>query len=47
MDLMNVKSIITVFAIKRNAPLLLTIGKEMAALEICLLFIGSSVSCID
>lgn len=32
---MDVKSIITVFAIKGNAPLLLTIRKEMAALETC------------
>lgn len=47
MDLMDVKSIITVFAIKGNAPLLLTIRKEMTALEMYLPFTGLSVSCID
>ena len=47
MDLMDVKSIIIVFAFKGNAPLLLTIRKEMTALETYLPFTGSSVSCID
>ena len=32
---LHFKSIITVFAIKGNASLLLTIRKKMAALEVC------------